>query len=40
MQRNTIGERILGLPAELSFDRNKPFSEVVREARGWSGRVS
>jgi alkylation response protein AidB-like acyl-CoA dehydrogenase len=40
MQRNTIGERVLGLPAEPSFDRKKPFSEVVREARSWSGRVS
>ena len=26
------------LPREPSFDSNKPFSEVVRSARNWSGR--
>ncbi len=40
MQRNTIGERVLGLPKEPAFDREKPFSEVVRDARSWDGRVA
>jgi alkylation response protein AidB-like acyl-CoA dehydrogenase len=40
MQRNGIGERVLGLPQEPSFDRSKPFREVVRDARNWSGKVS
>jgi alkylation response protein AidB-like acyl-CoA dehydrogenase len=40
MQLNTIGERVLGLPREPSFDSEKPFRHVVRDARNWSGKVS
>jgi alkylation response protein AidB-like acyl-CoA dehydrogenase len=40
MQLNTIGERVLGLPREPSFDSEKPFRQVVRDARNWSGKVS
>ncbi len=39
MQRNAIAERVLGLPREPTFDARKPFTEVLRAARAWDGRV-
>jgi len=39
MQRNGIGERVLGLPPEPRFDSDRPFTEVQRLAKEWSGRM-
>jgi alkylation response protein AidB-like acyl-CoA dehydrogenase len=39
MQRNAISEQVLGLPREPSFDRDKPFDQVLRDAEQWDGRV-
>lgn len=38
MQRNAISEQVLGLPREPSWDRDKPFEEVLRDAERWSDR--
>jgi hypothetical protein len=39
VQCNGIGERVLGLPNEPSFDTNTPFADVIRAARNWNHRV-
>ena len=35
MQRNVVSERLLGLPREPSFDRDVPFRDVMRNAKGF-----
>ena len=39
MQRNAISEQVLGLPREPSFERDKPFDQVLRDAANWDGRI-
>jgi alkylation response protein AidB-like acyl-CoA dehydrogenase len=38
MMRNVISERLLDMPREISFDADRPFSEVLRRAAEWTAR--
>ena len=38
--RNTIGERVLGLPPELRLDKGVPFSELRAKEKEAAGRMN
>lgn len=40
IQRNIISERLLGMPREPSSDTQKPFREVLKDAKNWGTTAS
>ena len=38
MQRNSISERVLGLPREPSYETDRPYDEVIHQAKSWVTR--